>query len=173
MKAKLALAALLAATCILPLSGCFGLPGIEEVSTQADDLASQAEDFASQTQELADTLSNVEWGKVSRLVVKDAETGEIIRELADQTDIEHAFSSLSGTNGLAAEPDGSPEYTFELWQPETQKLGQSVEDLEEIMVLEVTTYEGSPVVMVEVCPVGISLHLSSQPAADALRTLAK
>ena len=173
MKANLAIAAMLAAAITFPLSGCFGLPSMEEISTQASDLASQAEDVASQAQELADTLSNVEWGKVSRLVIKDTETGEVVRELTDQADIERAFSPLSGISGLAAEPDGSPEYTFELWQPETQRLGQSSDDLNEIMVLEVTTYEGSPVVMIEVSPVGLSLHLSSQSAADALRALAE
>ena len=50
MRARTAIAALLAATVALPLAGCFGLPG-------PDEIASQAEDFASQAQELADTLS--------------------------------------------------------------------------------------------------------------------
>ena len=98
MRARTAIAALLAATVALPLAGCFGLPGL-------DDVADQAEDFASQAQELADTLSNVDWGKVSRLVVRDAQTGEVVRELTDQDQIEGAFDPLSDENGLAAEPD--------------------------------------------------------------------
>ena len=65
MRARTAIAALLAATIALPLTGCFGLPGL-------DDVADQAEEVASQAQELADTLSNVDWGKVCRLVVRDA-----------------------------------------------------------------------------------------------------
>ena len=74
------------------------------------------------------------------------ETGEVVRELTDQAQIEGAFESLSGENGLASEPEGDAEYAFELWQPETLKAGQDAADLDEVKVLEVTTYEGSPVV---------------------------
>lgn len=165
MRARTAIAALLAATIALPLAGCFGLPG-------PDEIASQAEDFASQAQELADTLSNIDWGKVSCLVVRDAQTGEVVRELTDQDEIEGAFDPLSDESGLAAEPDADAEYVFELWQPETQRLGQDAADLDEVKVLEVTTYEGSPVVGIEVSPIGLKLHLTSQAAADALRALA-
>ena len=165
MRARTAIAALLAATIALPLAGCFGLPGL-------DDVADQAEDFASQAQELADTLSSVDWGKVSRLVVRDARTGEVVRELTDQDQIEGAFDPLSDENGLAAEPDAGAEYAFELWQPETQKLGQSADDLDEVKVLEVTTYEGSPVVGLEVSPIGLRLHLTSRAAAESLSALA-
>ena len=165
MRARTAIAALLAAAVALPLTGCFGLPS-------PSDVADQAEDFASQAQELADTLSGVEWGKVSRLVVRDAQTGEVVRELTDQAQIEGAFESLSGENSLAAEPEEDAEYAFELWQPETQKAGQDAADLDEVKVLEVTTYEGSPVVGLEVSPIGLRLHLTSQAAADSLRALA-
>ena len=165
MRARTAIAALLAAAVALPLTGCFGLPS-------PSDIADQAEDVASQAQELADTLSGVEWGKVSRLVVRDAQTGEVVRELTDQAQIEGAFEPLSGENGLATEPDADAEYVFELWQPETQKAGQDASDLDEVKVLEVTTYEGSPVVGLEVSPIGLRLYLTSQSAADALRALA-
>ena len=166
MRARTAIASLLAATIALPLAGCFGLPGL-------GDVAGQVEDFASQAQELADTLSSVEWGKVSRLVMRDANTGEVVRELTDQQEIEGVFELLSDANGLAAEPDGGAEYVFELWQPETQRLGQDANDLDEVEVLEVTTYEGSPVVELEVSPIGLRLHITSQAAADALRSLAE
>ena len=149
----------------MPLTGCFGLPS-------PSDIADKAEDVASQAQELADTLSGVEWGKVSRLVVRDAQTGEVVRELTDQDTIEGAFDPLSDENGLAAEPDAGAEYAFELWQPETQKAGQDASDLDEAKVLEVTTYEGSPVVGLEVSPIGLRLYLTSQAAADSLRALA-
>ena len=165
MRARAAIATLLAATVALPLTGCFGLPGL-------DDVADQAEDFASQAQELADTLSNVDWDKVCRLVVRDAQTGEVIREVTDQEEIEDAFGPFSEESGIAAEPDADAEYVFELWEPETQKLGQSADDLEEYKGLEVTTYEGSPVVGIEVSPIGLKLYLTSQAAADALRALA-
>lgn len=165
MRARAA-AVLLAAAVALPLAGCFGLP------VASEDIADGAEELASQAQELADTLSGVEWGKVSRLVVVDAGTGEVVRELTDQTEIESAFEPLSGENGLAAEPDAGAEYVFELWQPETQELGQSADEVGEVKALEVTTYDGSPVVTLEVSPIGLRLHLASQDAADALRALA-
>ena len=165
MRARTAIAALLAASVALPLTGCFGLPGL-------DDVAGQVEDVVSQAQELADTLSNVDWGKVCRLVVKDAQTDEVIREVTDQTEIENAFDPLSDENGLAAEPDAGAEYVFELWEPETQKLGQSADDLKEYKGLEVTTYEGSPVVGLEVSPIGLRLHITSRAAAASLRALA-
>lgn len=166
MRVRTVITALLAATVALPLTGCFGLPGL-------DDAIDQAEDLASQAQELANTLSDVDWGKVCRLVVKDAQTGEVIREVTDQGEIGDAFEPFSEENGIAAEPDGDAEYVFELWEPETQKLGQSADDLEEYKGLEVTTYEGSPVVGVEVSPIGLKLYLTSKSAADALRALAR
>ena len=166
MRIRTVIVALLAAAVALPLTGCFGLPGL-------DDVAGQAQQIATQAQELADTLSGIEWGKVSRLVVRDAQTGEVVREVTDQGEIEDAFEPFSDENGLAAEPDADAEYVFELWQPETQKLGQDAADLDEVKVLEVTTYKGSPVVELEVSPIGLRLHLTSQSAADALRSLAR
>ena len=166
MRARTAIAALLAATVVLPLAGCFGLPGL-------DDVADQAEDFASQAQELADTLSDVDWGKVSRLVVKDAASGEVVREVTDQGEIEQAFAPLSYENGLASAPEEPVECIFELWEPETIKAGQDASDVKEYKGLEATTYEGSPVVTLEMSPIGLRLHISSQAAADSLRGLAE
>lgn len=166
MRVRSAVAVLLAATVALPLAGCSGLPA-------SSDVAGQVEQFASQAEGLADTLSGVEWGKVSHLVVKDAATGEVVRELTDQAEIEQAFEPLSDENGLAAAPDEPPEYVFELWQPETRKPGQTTGSLGEVKALEVTTYEGSPVVTLEVSPIGLRLHLASQAAADSLRALAR
>lgn len=167
MRARTAIAALLAATVVLPLAGCFGLPGL-------DDVADQAEDFASQAQELADTLSDVDWGKVSRLVVRDAQTGEVVREVTDQGEIERAISPLSGANGLADGWDATAEYVFEVWQPETVKAGQDKGDAEEVKVLDLTVYEDSPVVTLEVSPIGLRLDLdAADGVADGLRALAE
>ena len=165
MRTRTVLTALLAASIALPLAGCFGLPSPSDIADQAGGVASQA-------QELADTLSDVDWGKVCRLVVRDAQTGEVVREVTDQTEIQNAFEPFSEENGIATEPDADAEYIFELWEPETQKLGQSADDLKEYKGLEVTTYEGSPVVGIEVSPIGLKLYLTSQAAADALRALA-
>ena len=164
--ARLALAALLAAALALPLTGCFGIPDPDEIAGKADEVASQA-------QELAGTLSSVEWGKVSRLVVKDAASGEVVREVTDQGEIEQAFAPLSYENGLASAPEEPAEYIFELWEPETIKAGQDASDVKEYKGLEATTYEGSPVVTLEMSPIGLRLHVSSQAAADSLRGLAE
>ncbi len=166
MRARAGIVISLVASITLPLTGCFGLPS-------PSDIADQAEDFSSQAQELADTFSNVDWGKVCRLVVRDAQTGEVIREVTDQREIEDAFEPFSGEGGIASEPKEPAEYIFELWEPETQKLGQSADDLKEYKGLEVTTYEGSSVVGLEVSPIGLKLYLTSQAAADALRALAR
>ena len=163
--ARLALGALLAAALALPLGGCFGIPGTDEIAGKAEEVASQA-------QELADTLSSVEWGKVSRLVVKDAASGKVVREVTDQGEIERAFAPLSDENGLASAPEEPAEYIFELWEPETIKAGQDASDVKEYKGLEATTYESSPVVTLEMSPVGLRLHISSQAAADSLRGLA-
>lgn len=164
--ARLALAALLAAALALPLTGCFGIPDPDEIAGKAKEVASQAE-------ELAGTLSSVEWGKVSRLVVKDAASGEVVREVTDQGEIEQAFAPLSDENGLASAPEEPAEYIFELWQPETIKAGQDAGDVKEYKGLEATTYEGSPVVTLEMSSIGLRLHISSQAAADSLRGLAE
>lgn len=166
MKVRFAVAALLVCIVALPLAGCFGMPA-------ADNIAGQVENLSSQADELAGTLSSVEWGKVSRLVATDAQTGEVVRELTDQAEIEHVFEPLSSENGLAEEPGAPAEYTFELWQPETQKAGQSADELDEIKVLEATIYEGSPVVELEMSPIGLRLHIASHAAADSLRALAE
>lgn len=163
--ARLALAALLAAALALPLAGCFGIPDPDEIAGKAEKAASQAE-------ELAGTLSSVEWGKVSRLVVKDAASGEVVREVTDQGEIERAFAPLSDENGLASAPEEPAGYIFELWEPETIKAGQDASDVKEYKGLEATTYEGSPVVTLEMSPIGLRLHISSQAAADSLRALA-
>lgn len=164
--ARLALGALLAAALALPLTGCFGIPDPDEIAGKAEEVASQAE-------ELAGTLSSVEWGKVSRLVVKDAASGEVVREVTDQGEIEQAFAPLSDENGLASAPEEPAEYIFELWEPETIKAGQDASDVKEYKGLEATTYEDSPVVTLEMSPIGLRLHISSQAAADSLRGLAE
>lgn len=171
--ARLALVALLAAALALPLTGCFGIPNPDKIAGKAEEAASQAEELASQAQELAGTLSSVEWGKVSRLVVKDASSGEVAREVTDQGEIERAFVPLSDENGLASEPEEPAEYIFELWEPETIKAGQDASDVKEYKGLEATTYEGSPVVTLEMSPIDLRLHISSQAAADSLRGLAE
>ena len=164
MKASKTIALSISVALTLLLTGCFA-------SRAADDVAEAATQFADQMQDLADTLANIE-NKVSRLVVRDGETEEVICEVTDETSIEEAFSFLSGVNGLADAPDQPAEYIFKLWQPETQKMGQSADNLEEINTLIATTYRDSSTVTIEIPFLGLTLHLASaSQAADALRAL--
>ena len=167
MRARIACTALLAATVALPLSGCFGLPF-------PSDIADQAQEVASQAQEIADAFSNVEYDKLSRLVMRDASTNEVVCEITDQATIEDALAPLSGTNGLADVPGEPAEYLIEVWQPETRKAGQNADDLDEIQILEITTYVNSSSVTLEVCPIGLELSLATgDGTVDELRALAE
>ena len=63
---------------------------------------------------------------------------------------------------------------FELWQPETQKAERDASDVQDVMVLEVTTYEGSSTVTIEVSIIGLRLDLAaSDETVGALRALAE
>lgn len=155
-------ALVLAAMLSLSLAGCFGLERIGDAVDAATDLADRAT-------EAADALSSVEWGKLSRAVVRDAASGEKIAEVTDQSAIGSAFTGLSRECGLAATPDAAEEYVIEVWQPATATVANGG-DTE---VLEVTTYESSDVVTLEVTPVGLTLTLDAPAgAADDLRALA-
>lgn len=158
-----ALLAAIAAAITLP--GCFG-------PLSPDRAAQKAEDFASDMEQLADAVGNLDY-KRSRLVVRNAQTNEIVREVTDQDEIERVISPLSGANGLAEAPSEPAEYVIEVWQPETVKAGQDENDVEETKVLELTVYEGSSVVTLEVSPIGFRLDLDAAGGvADGLRALA-
>lgn len=166
MRFRTVAAILLAAAFVFPLGGCSGIfdPG---------KTASQAEESSSPMRKLSDALSGIGQHKHTRLVVRDATTGKVIRETADQDAIDRIFDPLRDENGIARKPDAPAEYTVELWQPKTRKLGQSADDLKEYKAVTVTTYRDSPVVAIRVVPVKIRLCLSSPSTADALRALAQ
>lgn len=160
---------MLATALALPLSGCFGLG-----SDEADDLANAITNVVESATQAAEQLQDVEWDKLSRAVVRDAATGDVIAEVTDQPTVEAAFAPFSSENGLTRKPKEPEEYLIEVWQPTTVKLGQDASDTEEIQVLEVTTYENSDVVTLTVVPIELTLHLdTSAGAADALRALAQ
>lgn len=160
---------MLAAALALPLSGCFGIVG-DMVDNPVDTLTDIADDAMS----IADQLKDVEWGKLSRAVVYDAATGDVVAEVTDQAIIEAAFEPFGAKIGLASEPKEPEEYLIEVWQPATVKLGETAEDAEEIKILEVTTYRDSNVVALTVTPISLTLHLDTPAGtADTLRALAK
>ncbi|HJG37799.1 hypothetical protein [Enorma phocaeensis] len=121
---------------------------------------------------MADTLASTDWSKTSKLVVRNAETGEEIALITDQALIEDAVSGLSDINSVAAEPDASPEYVVEVWQPETIRFGET-EPSGDTCVLELTTYQDSDVVGLSVSLLDISLYMHAPTTAEELRTLAQ
>lgn len=161
----------LAAALSLSLAGCFGLG---EKNGGSDDPTGAVLDLAENATEIARTLKDIDWGKTSRAVVRDAATGEEVAEVTDQAQIEELFSPLSRVNGMAPTPDAPEEYVVEIWEPETIKLGQSADDVSEYKGLEVVTYEGSDVVTLKAVPISLSINLTSEGGvADAIRELAR
>lgn len=169
-----ALLSLAVATALsLSLAGCFGLGPVGSAVSDAADAAGRIADAATSATDAASALADVEWGKLSRAVVRDASSGEKIREVTDQATIEDAFAGLSDECGLTTEPDAAAEYAIEVWQPRTETLADDA-GTDDVQVLEVTTYEGSDAVTLEVTPIGLTLTLAPPAgAADALRSLAR
>lgn len=168
---------LLAAT--LLLSGCsinFTLnddtvnDAVDSATETADNLANAGEEAA----DAAEMLAGIEFEKATRIVVCDPKTGKTIKEITDQTAIEEALMPLSQENSIAVTPDAPEEYIFELWQPETIKLGQDESDVSEEKVIEITTYKNSDTIRVSMTVLGdISLSMTSANTAEALRNLAE
>lgn len=122
----------------------------------------------------AEMLAGIEFEKATRIVVCDPKTGKTIKEITDQTAIEEALMPLSQENSIAITPDAPKEYIFELWQPETIKLGQDESDASEEKVIEITTYKNSDTIRVSMTVLGdISLSMTSADTAAALRNLAE
>lgn len=165
------LALMLACALTLPLTGCFTAFNPSGAANTADDFAAAASDFADQMTEMADALSSVEWNKVSRLTLYDAQTGEQLAEVPDQAEIESVFAGLAGVNNLAAAPDAATELRAEVWQPATIKAGEAKPN-GEVKVLELTTYEDSDVVTLTVSPIGLELCFSAPETAASVRALA-
>ena len=169
MKARIIAAGMVAAALTLPLSGCFDIVG-DTTDSPVDSLT----DLVENAVEAADQLQDVEWDKLSRAVVRDAATGDVVAEVTDQPTIEAAFAPFSSENGLTSKPENAEEYLIEVWQPTTVKLGEDAADAEEIQILEVITYRDSNVVTLTVTPLDLTLHLdTSADTADALRALAE
>ena len=170
-------AAALAFALVLPLSGCFPTNAVEEVADDIADAAAGAEKaaqgFAEGATEWAEALSEMQAGKISRVVVIAAQTGDAVAEVTDQSAIAQALAPLSEVNSVAAAPETSEEYLFEVWQPRTVLAGESAADAEDVKVLELVTFEQSDVVRMTLEPTGISFCLSSPVTADSLRQLAR
>lgn len=166
----------LLAACLF-LSGCTGALSLDEDSIQdaantaaetATNLADSAEDAA----DAAEMLAGLEFDNTSRVVVLDAKTGKTIKEITDQTAIVEALSPLSQENSIALTPDSPKEYIFEFWGPETVKAGQDPSDVSDVKLLEITTYQGSDAITINMVVLGgISLSMTPPDGAESLRNL--
>ena len=127
-------------------------------------------------------LSAIESIGATRVVVRDATTGDELKTVTDQDAIAGAFKGFSVKWELTrrSETKGlTPEYELELWQKETVKLGQSEDRVAEVQACTITTYVGSNAITVslgkgEVLNSALSVSLVAPDAAsvDALRSLA-
>lgn len=159
------------------LSGCTGALSLDEDSIQdaantAAETATNLADSAEDTTDAAEMLAGLEFDNTSRVVVLDAKTGKTIREITDQTAIVEALSPLSQENSIALTPDSPKEYIFEFWGPETVKAGQDPSDVSDVKLLEITTYQGSDAITINMVVLGgISLSITPPDGAESLRNL--
>ena len=160
----------------LPLSGCFATSTIEDTAKDIADVATSAADaaqgLADSATEWADALKSIDAGKISRMVVIDAQSGATIAEITDQPTVEQVIAPLSGMNGLAGEPDAPAEYRFEIWQPRTVLTGETADDAEDVKVLELATFAGSDVIKMTITLINLSICFDSPATAEELRALA-
>lgn len=166
-----------------PLSGCDLLSDVSNVAATVTETATAVTDAATEVvseatslfdsvQELADIASNV-----ASVVVYDAATGEEVNTVTDTSTIVQAFSGFSNPQSvsLAANEESEEEYRIEMWQSETQLLGQDADSVETVSYGTITTYKDSNVAQVSVS--WSSLEISAyvvltSDGADALRSLA-
>lgn len=166
----------LLAACLF-LSGCTGALSLDEDSIKdaantAAETATNLADSAEDATDAAEMLAGLEFDNTSRVVVLDAKTGKTIKEITDQTAIVEALSPLSQENSIALTPDSPKEYIFEFWGPETVKAGQDPSDVSDVKLLEITTYQGSDAITINMVVLGgISLSMTPPDGAESLRNL--
>lgn len=127
-------------------------------------------------------LSAIKSIGATRVVARDAASGEELATVTDRDAIDTAFKAFSSGWGVAPKlevKDLAPEYQLELWQKETVKLGKAKDRVAEVQVATITTYAGSDVITVglgkgEALKGVLSVNLTAPDAAsvDALRALA-
>lgn len=135
-----------------------------------DDLAGMLGDIHDSANE-ADAVSDL--GKAERITLTDARTGEIVAVCEDANAIASLVSSFDLPSWRSAEePSEAAEYTASFQQRATAKLGENVEDVENIELCTLTTYEGSDVIALSTGSTTLHVHV---PATDAtaLRSLAQ
>lgn len=166
----------LLAACLF-LSGCTGALSLDEDSIKdaantAAETATNLADSAEDATDAAEMLAGLEFDNTSRVVVLDAKTGKTIKEITDQTAIVEALSPLSQENSITLTPDSPKEYIFEFWGPETVKAGQDPSDVSDVKLLEITTYQGSDAITINMVVLGgISLSMTPPDGAESLRNL--
>lgn len=161
----------------LLLSGCSPVSSLDEntIADAADSAAEAANslaDSAEQAADAAEVLAGLDFTKTARLVVCDPQTGNILTEITDQAAVEKALAPLSQENTIARTPNSPEEYLFEMWQPETIKVGQDASEISDEKVLEIITYQNSDTITVSMVALGgISLSMDTPDGAKALREL--
>lgn len=108
--------------------------------------------------------------KAARIDVEDASTGKVVAsyDADDQAAVMASLSELdySSWTVVSSHPDdATAEYVIRLYQQETQKLGQSADEVGMQEPATITTYAGSNVVQIAVPGWAITVDIEL-PAAD-------
>ena len=117
--------------------------------------------------------------KTVSVTVEDARTGTTLHEYQgdDIARIERTFADLdtSAWALVSSRPDAADaEYTMRFFQRETQKAGQSAEDVGAYEALSITTYEDSDIIELAVPPIDLVLDFRlSGTDMESIRSLAR
>lgn len=116
--------------------------------------------------------------KATRVEVMDARTGEVLAsyDAEQKAELATLFGQFAygAWSVVPSHPDNATaEYTIRCYQTETQKLGQSADELQEQEVVAITTYRDSNIIHLAVAGSAIELDFEvSEADLSALRGLA-
>lgn len=116
--------------------------------------------------------------KATRVEVTDARTGEVLAtyDAEQKAELATLFGQFAygAWSVVPSHPDNATaEYTIRCYQTETQKLGQSADELQEQEVVAITTYRDSNIIHLAVAGSAIELDFEvSEADLSALRGLA-
>lgn len=159
---------------VLSMAGCAGTaPSAADAETDAAQGAGAdaAQDAAQGSSDSFDAAVGVDFSDATRVVIRDAATGEQLAEVTDPSAMTEAFAPFSGEQGISLTPDAPEEYRFEVWQRETDESGDVEPDGDEFEAYEITTYQGSDTIRMKVVLLDISFSMTPESGAENLRQL--
>lgn len=103
--------------------------------------------------------------KTDRVVVEDAQTGEVVADITDADGLKRVVSTFSDLDCASWElvssvPDTAEDRVLRFFQHDTVLLGQSVENTESSEVARLTTFDESNVIEITVLPLDFTLQFT-------------